>query len=61
METHRKSTLLVPKKIFKMIESLIKKEPTPKKQEGKVSYFERRHPDQSEIKDLKILVIFMIS
>lgn len=41
------------KKIFKMIESLIKKEPTPKKQEGKVSYFERRHPDQSEIKDLK--------
>ena len=41
------------KKIFKMIESLIKKEPIPKEQIGNVTYFERRNPGQSEIKDFK--------
>ncbi|MAZ46354.1 MAG: methionyl-tRNA formyltransferase [Rickettsiales bacterium] len=41
------------KKISKMIESLIKKEPIPKEQIGKVTYFDRRNPGQSEIKDFK--------
>ena len=41
--------------IFKMIIEILKKNPLPKKQEGKPTFFKRREPHMSNIKDLNNL------